>query len=282
MLVDTVVYNIKTDSKYNLIAKGQTIKFDGWFKVYRYSKTEEEVLPNANEGEKLNLKDIKNTKHTTQPPKRYNDGSLIIKMEADGIGRPSTRATILKTLVDRNYAIKGKGKSGSFIVTDLGMKVCEYLEPRFKNSFMDVKYTAQMEEDLDLIADGKKTYLDIVQNVYNVLTKEINNAKETKMPSQEQKLVGQKCTVCKEGDIVERSGQYGIFYPCNKYPVCKSVFTKNDDGTFSLKEKKVVTKVGRKCPECGSDLVERTAKKSGNKFIACSGFPRCKFVEKDD
>jgi len=282
MLVDTVVYNIKTDSKYTLIAKGQTIKFDGWFKVYKYSKTEEEVLPNANEGEKLNLKDIKKTKHTTQPPKRYNDGSLIIKMEADGIGRPSTRATILKTLVDRGYAVKEKGKSGSFIVTDLGMKVCEYLEPRFKDSFMDIKYTSQMEDELDLIAEGKKTYLEIVEKMYNNIATLINNAKEQKMEKKEQKLVGQKCTVCNEGDIVEVKGIYGIFYSCNKYPNCKSVFQKNDDGTYSLKEKKISKKVGRKCPECGSDLVERVAKKSGNTFVGCSAFPKCKFIEKDN
>ena len=113
----------------------------------------------------------------------------------------------------------------------------EYLEPRFKNSFMDVKYTAQMEEDLDLIADGKKTYLEIVETVYNTLSKEINNAKEQKMEKKEQKMVGQKCTVCNEGNIVEVNGRFGIFYSCDKYPNCKSVFQKNDDGTYSLKEK---------------------------------------------
>lgn len=282
MIIDTVTYNIKTDSKYTLIAKGQTIKFDGWFKVYQYVKKEEEILPDAQEGEKLNLKDIKKTKHSTQPPKRYNDGSLIEKMEKDGIGRPSTRATILKTLVDRGYATKEKGKSGGFVVTDLGMKVCEFLEPRFKNSFMDIKYTAQMEDELDLIAEGKKTYLDIVQSVYNVLTNEIKEAKEIKMEKKEQKLVGQKCTVCKEGDIVEVNGRFGIFYSCNKFPECKSVFQKNEDGSYSIKEKKVSKKVGRKCPECGADLLERVAKKSGNTFVGCSAFPKCKFIEKGE
>ena len=282
IIIDTVVYNIKTDSKHTLIAKGQTIKFDGWIKAYKYVKKEEEMLPEVKEEEKLNLKDIKNTKHTTQPPKRYNDGSLIEKMEKDGIGRPSTRASILKTLQDRDYATKEKGKNGGFVVTDLGMKVCEFLEPRFKNSFMDIKYTAQMENELDLIAEGKKTYLDVVQNVYNVLSKEINDSKEIKMEKKEQKLVGQKCTVCKEGDIVEVNGMYGIFYSCNKYPNCKSVFQKNEDGTYSLKEKKSVKKVGRKCPECGADLVERVNKSKGNTFVACSAFPKCRFVEKSE
>jgi DNA topoisomerase-1 len=282
MIVDTVVYNVKTDSKHELIAKGQTIRFDGWSKVYKYSKTEEEVLPNANEGEKLNLKDIKKTKHTTQPPKRYNDGSLIVKMEADGIGRPSTRATIIKSIQDKGYVTKEKGKNGGFVAQDLGMKICDYLNPRFKDFFMDVKFTAGLEEDIELIADGKKTYLDIVQNVYNVLTNEIKGAKENTMGKKEQNLVGQKCTVCGEGDIVEVSGMYGIFYSCNKYPGCKSVFQKNEDGSFSLKEKKTFKKVGRKCPECGADLVERIAKKSGNTFIGCSAFPKCKFIEKDE
>ena len=147
---------------------------------------------------------------------------------------------------------------------------------------MDIKYTAQMENELDLIAEGKKTYLDVVQNVYNVLSKEINDSKEIKMEKKEQKLVGQKCTVCKEGDIVEVNGMYGIFYSCNKYPNCKSVFQKNEDGTYSLKEKKSVKKVGRKCPECGADLVERVNKSKGNTFVACSAFPKCRFVEKSE
>jgi DNA topoisomerase-1 len=282
MIIDTVVYNIKTDSKHALIAKGQTIRFDGWFKVYKYSKAEEEVLPNANEGEKLNLKDIKKTKHTTQPPKRYNDGSLILKMEADGVGRPSTRATIIKSIQDKGYVSKEKGKNGGFVAEDLGIRICDYLNPRFKNFFMDVKFTANLEEDLDLIADGKKTYIDIVQNVYNVLTNEIKGAKEITMEKKEQKLVGQKCTVCKEGDIVEVNGRFGVFYSCNKFPACKTVFQKNDDGSYSVKEKKEVKKVGRKCPECGADLLERVAKKSGNTFIGCSAFPKCKFIEKEN
>ena len=279
MLIDTVTYHIKTDSEHKLIAKGQTISFDGWSKVYKYIKTEEEVLPEVKETEKLNLKDIKNTKHTTQPPKRFNDGSLIVKMEADGIGRPSTRATTLKTLQDRTYVTKEKGKNGGFVVTDLGMKVCGFLDPRFKNSFMNIKYTAQMEDELDLIADGKKTFLDVVKSVYNVLTNEIQEAKGIKMDNNSTPT-GAKCTVCGEGEIVEKSGKYGIFYSCNKYPECKTVYSKNSDDTFSVKEKKVLKKVGE-CPECGKDLVERVNKSKGNTFTACSGFPRCRYVQKD-
>jgi len=183
--------------------------------------------------------------------------------------------------VDRGYSIKEKGKSGSFIATDLGMRVYGYLEPRFNKSFMDIKYTAQMEEDLDLIANGKKTYLNVVENVYNTLTEEIKNAKGTVMEKQEEKLMGQKCTECKDGQIVEKRGRFGTFYSCNKFPDCKSIFVKQEDGSFALKVKKTVRKVGRKCPECGADLVERVAKKSGDIFVGCSGFPSCRFIEKN-
>lgn len=278
MVVDTVVYNIKTDSKHALIAKGQTISFDGWFKVYKYSKTEEEVLPNANEGEKLNLKDIKKTKHSTQPPKRYNDGSLIIKMEADGVGRPSTRATILKSIQEKGYVTKEKGKSGGFVAADLGIRICDFLEPRFKDFFMDVKYTASLEDELDLIANGEKTYLNVVQSVYNVLVEKTKEAKETKMANEE--TTGEKCKVCGEGEIVEKTGQYGKYFSCNAYPKCKTVYVKEEDGSFKVKEKAAAKKVGRKCPECGHDLVERVNKAKGNTFIACSNFPKCRFVEK--
>lgn len=279
MIVDTVVYNVKTDSNHKLIAKGQTIKFDGWFNVYKYSKTEEEVLPNAKEGEKLNLKDIKKTKHSTQPPKRFNDGSLILKMESEGVGRPSTRATIIKSIQEKGYVTKEKGKTGGFVAADLGMRICEYLEPNFNDFFMDVKYTASLEDELDLIADGKKTYLNVVEGVYNILASKIKGAKETKMSNEE--TTGQKCTACGEGEIVKKNGPYGEYFSCNAYPKCKTIYVQNADGSFKVKEKTYAKKVGRKCPECGKDLVERVNKAKGNTFVGCGGFPKCRFIEKD-
>jgi len=278
-IVDTLVYNIKTSTDHDLVARGQTIKFDGWSKVYKYAKTKEEMLPNASEKEKLDLKEIKKTKHSTQPPNRYNEGTLAKEMEKNGVGRPSTRAGIINNIQKKEYVEKDK-KSKGLIVTPLGIKIYEFLQPNFKDFFMDVKYTATLEDELDEIASGKKGYLGVVGSVYNTLQKSVKdseNNSETK-PKEATKM-GTKCKACKEGEIVERDGKYGKFYPCNSYPKCRAVYNKNEDGTFTLKEKKEVKTTGKKCPQCKSgELVERKNKSSGNSFLACNKYPSCRFT----
>lgn len=282
-IVDTVSYDVKTDTGHHLIAKGQTIKFDGWSKVYKYSKTKEEVLPEANEKENLDLKEIKKTKHTTQPPARYNEGSLAKIMEKEGVGRPSTRAGIITAIQKKGYAGKDK-KSKGLVATALGLSINDYLQPNFKDFFMDIKYTSSLEEDLDEIAKGTKTYLEVVKGVYAELQKHIKTSEENPMEKKEVKNMGAKCTVCKEGDIVERTGRFGVFYACDKYPNCKTVYVKTEDGKFKVKEARAIQKTGKKCPECekngrDGELIERTNKSSGNKFYGCSKYPACKFSQ---
>jgi DNA topoisomerase-1 len=286
-VIDSVIFNIKTDTKHNLIAKGQTIKFDGWSKVYKYSKTKEEILPKASEGEELELKDINKTKHTTKPPARYNEGSLSKKMEEENVGRPSTRDSIITSIQKKEYVEKDK-KSKGLIATYLGLKICDYLQPNFKDFFMDVKYTSSLENDLDEIADGKKTYLEVVSSVYEILQKHIKDS-ENNNNTKPKELVkmGTKCTVCKEGDIVERNGKYGKFYACSAYPSCKAAYNMNEDGTFTLKEKKEIKKSGKKCPECkkngrDGELIERKNKSNGNSFYGCEKYPTCRYAEPID
>lgn len=287
MVIDGVIFNIKASTNHDLIARGQTIKFDGWSRVYKYSKTKEELLPNASEKEKLDLKEIKKTKHTTQPPNRYNEGTLAKEMEKNGIGRPSTRANIISNIVKKEYVEKDK-KSKGLVVTSLGIKIYEFLQPNFKDFFMDIKYTATLEDELDEIASSKKNYLGVVSSVYEILQKSVKaseNNSETK-PKEAIKM-GAKCTVCKEGEIVERDGKYGKFFACNKYPACKTSYTKNDDGEFKVKEKKEVKTTGRKCPDCekngrDGEMIERMNKSSGDKFYGCSCYPRCKHSEQLD
>jgi len=284
MIVDTVTYHIKTDTKHKLIAKGQTIKFDGWFKVYKYSNAKEVILPEVSESEKLNLRDVKHTKHTTKPPARYNDGSLVKKMDSEGVGRPSTLATIVKSLIDKGYIEREKGKKGGFAATPLGLKVTDYLEPRFKDFFMDAKYTSALEDDLNKIADGDKTFLGVVGDVYKVLQDHIKEAKKNAPEKKEAKGTGVKCVKCDDGEIVEKSGRFGNFFSCNKYPECKTVYVQNDDGNFVVKQKTVAKKTGRKCPECEKEgrrgeLLERKNKKNGDKFLGCSEYPKCKYSE---
>ena len=283
MVVDTVTYHIETSSKHKLIAKGQTVKFDGWSKVYKYSKTKEEILPSVEEKEKLTLKDIKDTKHTTQPPSRYKDGSLVKKMEEDGVGRPSTYSSIIEAIQKKGYVEKAKGTNSGFQATDLGMRVFDYLQPHFENFFMDIKFTSSLEDMLDDIAHGNKTFLEVVQPVYEQMMVEIKKAQKD-APEKNSVSTGAKCTACNEGEIVEKSGRYGKFYSCDKYPKCKTIYVKDDEGKFSIKQKAVVKKTGRKCPECekkgrNGELIERKNKKDNSVFLGCSKYPTCRYSE---
>jgi DNA topoisomerase-1 len=286
-IVNTVVYDVKANSGHHLIAKGQTIKFDGWAKSYKYSKTKEEILPEVKEKENLELKEVKKTKHTTQPPARYNEGSLAKAMEKDGVGRPATRATIITSIQKKGYVEKDK-KSKGLVASPLGIRIYEYLQPHFNDFFMNIKYTSTLEDDLDEIRDAKKNYLGVVSSVYEVLQKHIKDIGEGNgMNKKDVETTGEKCTVCKEGEIVERDGKYGKFYSCTLYPKCKAVFTKDEEGKFSVKEKKEFKTTGKKCPECkksgrDGELIERINKSSGDKFYGCSRYPTCKYSEQLD
>lgn len=287
MIVDVVNCMVKASSKHELIARGQAIKFDGWFKVYKYAKFEEATLPEMAEGEKLDLKDSKCTKHTTKPPARFNDGSLIKKMEADGVGRPSTRAQIIKNIQDKGYVEKAKEKPGGFVATPLGVKICDYLNPAFKDFFMDIKYTSSLEDSLDEIADGKKTYLGVLQAVYEVLQQHLKDSKDNMPERKEAVKMGAKCPVCKKGDIVEKDGKFGKFYSCDQYPKCKTICSKTEDGEFVAKKPSTAKKTGKKCPECekkgrDGELLERKNKATGSAFLACNKYPSCRYTESVD
>lgn len=281
MIVDTVHYTISAPSGHTLSAHGQTIKDQGWFVAYPYSKVKDEILPYACEGEKLILLGIADSLHVTQPPAKFNDGSLIKRLEDDAIGRPSTRASILKALETKEYVTK-EGKA--FVPTSLGKRVCEFLEPRFDDFFMDLKFTAGLEEDLDLIADGKKRYIEVVKPVYDFLMKKVADARAS-TPKREKVLAGGKCPSCKTGDVVEKESRYGKFFSCGNWPKCKVILLKQEDGSFVEKGKgggsaSTAEKSGMKCSKCGKDMLIRTNRKKGTKFLGCAGYPGCKNVEK--
>ena len=281
MIVDTVTYNVKASSGHDLIAKGQTIRFDGWAKVYKYSNTKEETLPNCEKGEVLDLKDIQKTKHTTQPPPRYKEGSLVEKLEKEGVGRPSTYASIMESIQNRGYVEKVPGKKGALQATELGLKVFDFLDKNFADFIMNIQFTAKMEEDLDKIEHGETTFLDVVDTVYNVMQVEIKKA-EKDSPKKKDVTTGEKCQTCDGGYIVQRHGKFGDFFACDQYPKCKSVFTKDEDGKFIVKVKVAYKTTGKKCPECEKhgrkgELIERKNKKDGSTFYGCSQYPKCRF-----
>lgn len=280
MIVDAVAYLIKASSKHDLIAKGQTIKFDGWYKIYKYSQAKEEILPSAKEKEDLDLKDIKKTKHSTQPPSRYNEASLVKKMESEGVGRPSTYASIMESIKKRGYVEAMEGKKGALQATELGMRVFDYLEPNFKDFFMDVAFTASVEEDLDKIAGGNKTYLETVQSVYDVIQEGIKKADGAE---KKDITTGEKCTVCGKGLIVKRHGKFGDFYGCDKYDKkdkdgCKAIYVKTEEGKFVIKENKAQGEdQGKKCPVCKKGNIIMKKGKFGE-FFSCSEYPTCSTI----
>jgi len=287
MIVDIVEYNIKTNTGHTLIARGQTIQFDGWYKSYKYAKAKEEDLPEVSKGESLKLNEIKCTKHSTKPPPRYKDGSLISKMEADGVGRPSTWETIIKNINDKGYVAKlSKNEGGGYKATDLGLKLFDFLQPKFQDFFMDIKYTSGVEDELNDIAKGNKNFLQVIEAFYEFLSKHIKDLKENSEPSAPPTTTGQKCIVCEEGEIVERNGRFGKFYSCNKYPKCKTIYVQDENGKFSIKQKKdkKVKKTGKKCPDCEKngrtgELIERINKNNGTCFLGCENWPKCKYCE---
>ena len=285
MVVDGVVYNVKANTGHDLIAKGQSVQFDGWYSVYKYNAAKEEVLPLAKEKEDLELKDIKCTKNQTQPPSRYNEGSLVKKMEAEGVGRPSTYPTILEGIQKREYVEKIKAKKGALGATNLGMRVFEFLNPHFKDFFMDITYTASVEESLDEITSGKKNFLEVVQTVYDAILKEAaqvkKDAADPNRPKYAEVTTGEKCTVCNEGEIVKRHGKFGDFYSCTKYPTCRGIFVQKEDGTFAVKEKKVVVETGETCQKCKKGKIIVRNGKFGE-FFACGNFPACKTIYTKD
>ena len=280
MVVDTVTYMIKASSKQDLIAKGQNIKFDGWYKVYDYNTAKEEILPIAEDNEALDLKDIKKTKHSTSAPPRYNEASLVKKLEGEGVGRPSTYATIMESLFKRAYVQK-VGKKNALEATELGLKVFDYLDPNFKDFFMDISFTASVEEDLDKIEHGEKGYLETVQNVYNVIEEGI---KKTGSSGSAKKFgfgisTGATCE-CGKGNIVKKKGKFGDFFSCDLYPTCKNIYTKDGEGKFKLKEKKdsaPAEDTGEKCPKCKKGKIVKRKGSYGD-FYACNQFPTCKTI----
>lgn len=276
-VLDTVRYTVKASSGAVLEAKGQVIRERGWLEVYSYSNMSQNVLPEAQEGESLVLVDAASSKHSTQPPAHYNDGSLVKRMEDDGIGRPSTRASIIKAIQDKGYVDK-EGKA--LAPTPLGIKICDFLTPRFDDMFMDLKYTSKLEEDLDLIAEGKRSYLDVVKPVNEFLRKKITVARAS-IPKKVLVSMGAKCPVCKKGDVVEREGRFGKFFSCGNYPKCKAILIESE-GKYIPKVKASAEKSGKKCPDCGKEMLVRINRTKGTKFLGCSQYPRCKHTDKID
>ena len=270
MTVASVKYLVDADCGEKLLASGQTVTFDGFSKVWRHKNTKEELLPSASKGDILEYRNSKQTENKTKPPERYTDASLANKLEADGVGRPATRAPIIKSLEDKGYLTKDKA---ALVPTPMGFSVSDFLAPAFAESFMDIKFTAGMESEMLSIAEGNAAFVDVVGKFWEALKVNIGKVQGEKG---EAIRVGVKCPVCTEGDVVERKGKFGMFFACNRYPDCKTIFKKDGDN-YVPSEKKKIVESGKKCPECEKPMLVRTS--AFGSFLACSGYPACRHKE---
>lgn len=250
------------NGEYTLKANGSKLKFDGYLRVYQDTGEEnnEKMLPELQVGHKLNLLDLQCDQNFTQPPSRYTEASLVKDLEEKNIGRPSTYAPIIATLMDRKYVSREKK---SLLPTDLGFIVTELMEKYFKE-IVDVGFTAELEDRLDDIEIENLDWKNIVSDFYMILKDELEIAdKEIEKVKLEDELTGEMCELCGK-PMAKKSGRFGDFIACTGYPECKNT-------------KPIITKVDAKCPKCGSDIVARKGK-NGRMFYGCSGYPECNQV----
>ncbi len=252
-------------------ASGYTVDFDGFTILYTEGRDTEQkkeaALPKLEEKMPLKLKSLNSNQHFTEPPPRYTEASLIKALEEYGIGRPSTYASIISTITAREYVIR-EGKALKPV--ELGEVITKLMKERF-SKIVDLKFTAQMETDLDVIATGKNEWVKILEEFYGDFSETLEKAKEemgdTKIELQEDKT-DIICDKCGKQMIIKR-GRFGKFIACPGYPECKNT-------------KKIVNETGIKCPKCSDGNVIARKSKKGRNFYGCNKYPDCDFISWDE
>lgn len=266
-LYDTLSVTIDAGKRFKLKTAGSQLKFDGFKIVYAgadSSKKEKDViLPDLEAGDELKLSEVLPDQHFTEPPPRYNDASLVKTLEEKEIGRPSTYAPIIETIQARGYVAR---REKQFQPTELGFIVLDMLEEYFKD-IVDVKFTANLENELDEIADGKITREELLKEFYNPFEETLEKADEAighvELKDEESDVV---CELCGR-KMVYKLGRYGKFLACPGFPECRNT-------------KAILVDTGAKCPKCGGRILERKSRR-GRKFFGCENYPNCDFVSWD-
>ena len=252
----TVIFD---NNNYQFKTTGQILIYDGYLKVYKdYEKSEDRILPPLKEGEVVTSNSIEKEQHFTAPPARYTEAKLIKEMEELGIGRPSTYAKTMDTIKERDYVTLEDKK---FVPTQIGIETTDKLQ-EFFSDLINVEYTAEMEEDLDKIAEGDKESLNILRAFYDKFEPEVQEAFKN-MEKKKAEETGEVCPEC-NSPLVLRKGRYGEFTACSNYPACK----------YIKKEEKEIKEVCS-CPKCGGTIIEKKTKK-GKVFYGCNNYPKCK------
>lgn len=316
--INNVVSVVAINNNYEFNTSGSVQTFDGYLKVYgEFEQSTDVKLPEIKENDKLEDAILNKDQHFTEPPLRYSEARLIKELEEKGIGRPSTYSMILDTLQVRGYALLEKPSEGSktkvFKPTDQGILTDSKLQ-EFFSSIINVSYTAEMEENLDAISEGKLNNIDELSKFYSAFEPLLNNAYEH-MEKKELERTGDKCPEC-GNELVYREGRYGKFISCLDFPNCK--YTKSEEeneeeepqycekcggklvhkkgrfGAFlacsnypecknivSLNKKTEPEDTGEICPDCGGKLLKRQSRYK-TFFIGCSNYPKCKYVKNID
>lgn len=240
---------------------GSVLRFDGWMKLG--ASREDSILPDVTKDQTLHFADQNLAQKFTQPPARYNDASVVKELEKRGIGRPSTYASIISVIEDRGYVERMDKR---FVATAVGMTVNDFLVEHFPE-FMEYEFTAEMEEDLDRISRGEKEWHSVVSAFYKPFHVRVEKVTETADRKQVPvESTGEKCPDCDEGEIVIRTGRFGKFKSCSRFPECK--FTKN-----------IVEVVeGLVCPLCGTGEVTVKQSRWGKGFFGCGRYPECNWA----
>lgn len=262
-----------TQNEYDFNGSGQTMKFDGYLKVYDYEQSKDKLVGVIDESKLYDAQKIEGIQHFTQHPPRYTEARLIKELEELGIGRPSTYSMILDTIVSRGYvtydAQSETNKSKAFKPTEQGLLTNDSLQSHF-STIINANYTANMESELDRIAEGEENNVEALQRFVDAFYPLLDEANE-KMEKLEIEKVGEACPEC-GGELVYRNGRYGKFIACNNFPKCRYI--------RSLEERKREEPelTGEDCPECGSPLVKRKSR-FGTYFVGCSSYPKCRYIK---
>jgi len=261
---------------------GSTLIFDGFLKVYKADEddskeTTAKIPKDIKAKDPLDLEKINPKQHFTQPPPRYTEGSLVKEMEKEGIGRPSTYSATLNTIQARSYVTLDKKKR--FTPTELGFTVTNMLVENLPK-VMDIKFTAHMEEDLDKIANGTIKRDDLLREFYDAFQKDLEKFRGTKKKREPQKT-DVLCPECKETNLVIRFGKAGEFLGCPRFPDCKFTcnFERTEDNKIQCVEAEEPKTLDLVCPKCGKNLRKIVGRYGP--FIACSGYPQCKYIHKE-
>jgi len=279
-IIDSTAIDISArDTVYEFRANGQIIQFDGYLKIYP-EKSKELVLPQCRKNEKLELKSLDKEEHFTKPPGRYSDAGLVKILEKFGIGRPSTYAPTISTIIDRNYVNRDENKK--LAPTDIAYIVIDLLVGHFPR-VIDYEFTAYLETDLDKIAEGEKKWQPVIKNFYKPFHENLNNKyneinKKDIMPEEKSE---EKCDKCGAPMII-KTGRYGKFLACSAYPECKNIKGMNGNGKENGEKSEDIKKLEEKykdeiCDKCGASMLIKTGR--FGPFLACSAYPKCKNIK---